>query len=265
LQESSICVKVGEECVKHFPVSQEKGNHMTPEEFQRALAKHEIELSEEQMQQFDRYFHLLVEWNEKMNLTAITDKKEVYLKHFYDSLTLSFSQDFSQKMSLCDVGSGAGFPSIPLKIVFPMLTISIVDSLNKRITFLTELVKELNLEDVHLYHDRAEMFGQTKEIRESFDFVTARAVARLNVLSELCLPLVKKDGYFFALKAAKSDEELKEAKPAIATLGGKFIEERSLRLPITEDERHILVIQKKKETPKKYPRKPGLPNKQPLK
>jgi 16S rRNA (guanine527-N7)-methyltransferase len=238
---------------------------MTPEEFKQLLSKKEIQLSEHQRAQFARYFELLVEWNEKMNLTAITEEQEVYLKHFYDSISLAFFEDFSSNKAICDVGAGAGFPSIPLKIVFPSLKVTIVDSLNKRITFLTELVNELGLEDVSLYHDRAETFGQKAAFRGAFDYVTARAVARLNVLSELCLPLVKKEGFFLALKAAKSEEEITEAKPAIALLGGQFQKEVSFELPVTKDERHIVVIQKKKETPKKYPRKPGLPNKQPIK
>ena len=178
---------------------------------------------------------------------------------------MAFATDFTATdISLCDVGSGAGFPSIPLKIVFPELQVAIVDSLQKRIGFLTHLTETLGLTGVALYHDRAETFGQNKQFRESFTYVTARAVARLNVLSELCLPLVKKGGMFFALKAAQSQEELTEAKPAIATLGGKFLEDKEMRLPITGDERHIIMIQKTKETPKKYPRKPGTPNKQPL-
>lgn len=237
---------------------------MLPEEFQQQLAQKGIELSSTQMQQFEQYYELLVEWNEKMNLTAITEKKEVYLKHFYDSILLGAAVDLKAEAAICDVGAGAGFPSIPLKIAFPGLKVAIVDSLNKRITFLNHLAQSLNLTEVDFYHDRAETFGQNPEFRAQFDYVTARAVARLNVLTELCLPLVKKDGFFFALKAAKSDEELIEAKNAIATLGGKFIEDKELALP-NGDMRHILVIQKKKETPKKYPRKPGMPNKQPLK
>ncbi|MHC5250130.1 16S rRNA (guanine(527)-N(7))-methyltransferase RsmG [Enterococcus sp. LJL90] len=237
---------------------------MTPEEFRQQMTQQGFTLSERQMDQFQQYFQLLVEWNEKINLTTITAKNDVYLKHFYDSVMTAFTPQFSGTGSLCDVGSGAGFPSIPLKIVFPDLQITIVDSLNKRINFLKTVATSLQLEGVFLYHDRAETFGQNKAFRESFDFVTARAVARLNVLAELCLPLVKKDGYFLALKAAKSQEELTEAKPAIALLGGKVIEEIDLALPQTGDERHILVIQKKKVTPKKYPRKPGQPNKQPL-
>lgn len=238
---------------------------MLPEEFYQKLREHYIELSKEQMKQFERYYELLLEWNQKINLTAITDKSEVYLKHFYDSVALAFSVGLDERASICDVGSGAGFPSIPLKIIFPELKITIVDSLNKRINFLHTLITELGLKQVSLFHDRAETFGQKTVNRASYDYVIARAVARLNVLCELCLPLVKKDGYFYALKAAKSQEELVEAKAAIATLGAKFIEDKQIYLPNTKDERHVLVIEKKKETPKKYPRKPGLPNKKPIK
>lgn len=238
---------------------------MLPEEFKSALAQKNIVVSDKQMEQFNRYFELLVEWNEKINLTAITEQKEVYLKHFYDSILLAFAIEFDPKMKLCDVGSGAGFPSIPLKIIFPELQVTIVDSLNKRINFLQTLVNELCLEQVELFHDRAETFGQNKAFREQFDCVTARAVARLNVLVELCLPLVKKGGLFCALKAAKAEEELIEAKPAIALLGGKYIEDKEMVLPVSGDSRHFLLIEKRKETPKKYPRKPGTPNKQPIK
>lgn len=219
---------------------------MTPEEFQKELGRQGIKISARQMDQFATYFHLLVEWNQKMNLTAITEHEEVYLKHFYDSITLAFSDTFKPEGKLCDVGSGAGFPSLPLKIVFPELEVTIVDSLNKRVTFLTVLVETLQLDGVHLYHDRAETFGQKPKFREAFDFVTARAVARLNVLTELCLPLVKSDGYFFALKAAKSEEELIEARPAIALLGGKLIEAEDVSLP-NGDTRHIITVQKRKK------------------
>ncbi|MGX6962732.1 16S rRNA (guanine(527)-N(7))-methyltransferase RsmG [Vagococcus xieshaowenii] len=238
---------------------------MKPEQFKAQLAKIGVELSDKQMQQYALYHEMLVEWNEKINLTAITEQEEVYLKHFYDSIMLSQAKDvFQENISMCDVGAGAGFPSIPLKIAFPNLEVTIVDSLNKRIKFLSELAMALELDNVHLYHDRAETFGQNKNFRESFDLVTARAVARLNILSELCLPLVKKEGYFVALKAAKSEEEITEAKKAITMMGGKFIEEIDLALPGTEDRRNLVVIQKKKETPKKFPRKPGTPNKQPI-
>lgn len=238
---------------------------MTPEEFQAELTKRDIPISEEKMRQFERYLDLLREWNEKINLTAITEREEAYLKHFYDSLTAGLYVDFSKGVhSLCDVGSGAGFPSIPLKIIYPNLKITIVDSLKKRIGFLETLVKELGLEDVYLYHDRAETFGQNKQFRASFDYVTARAVARMSVLSELCLPLLKKDGTFIAMKAAHAPEELEDAKRAIGLLGGKVRETHSFDLPEEAGERHIILIDKKKETPNKYPRKPGTPNKSPL-
>ena len=238
---------------------------MTPEEFQAELTKRDIPISEEKMRQFERYLDLLREWNEKINLTAITEREEAYLKHFYDSLTAGLYVDFSKGVhSLCDVGSGAGFPSIPLQIIYPNLKITIVDSLKKRIGFLETLVKELGLEDVHLYHDRAETFGQNKQFRASFDYVTARAVARMSVLSELCLPLLKKDGTFIAMKAAHAPEELEDAKRAIGLLGGKVRETHSFDLPEEAGERHIILIDKKKETPNKYPRKPGTPNKSPL-
>lgn len=238
---------------------------MNPEEFKQALHDKGIDITEKQMQQFDDYLKLLQEWNEKINLTAITEKEEVYLKHFYDSITAGLYVDFNKGVrSLCDVGAGAGFPSIPLKIIFPQLEVTIVDSLNKRIQFLTTLAETLALEGVHFYHDRAETFGQNKQFRESFDFVTARAVARMSVLAELCLPLVKKGGIFIALKASNSDQEMQESQKAITTLGGKMREDFVFELPKEAGERHILLIDKKKETPKKFPRKPGTPNKSPL-
>ena len=237
---------------------------MKPEEFyQRLQEVHGITLSDVQKKQFDQYFHLLVEWNDKMNLTAITDEEGVYLKHFYDSLALGFHHELTDK-SLCDVGAGAGFPSIPLKIVFPGLKVTIVDSLNKRITFLNTLVETLGLKDVQCFHDRAETFGQNKDFRASFDVVTARAVAKLSVLSEFCMPLVKKQGYFLALKAAHTEVELEEAKKAIAILGGKVEGDVSFDLPYEGGNRHVVTILKTKETPNKYPRKPGLPLKKPL-
>ena len=236
---------------------------MNISEFKHALEEKGIALSPSQLEQFETYFKLLVEWNEKVNLTAITDKEEVYLKHFYDSISPSFFIDFNQDISLCDVGAGAGFPSIPLKICFPSIKLSIVDSLNKRITFLKTLTDELGLQDVNLYHDRAETFGKSQH-REQYDFVTARAVARLSVLSELCLPLVKKGGKFIALKGAGADDELLAGKKALTILGGKINQDFYFQLPKEDSKRHIILIDKVKETPRKYPRKPGTPNKQPL-
>ncbi|WP_144493749.1 16S rRNA (guanine(527)-N(7))-methyltransferase RsmG [Bacillus sp. WP8] len=237
---------------------------MNIEQFTAALEEKGITLSPVQLEQFETYFRMLVEWNEKMNLTSITEKEEVYLKHFYDSISAAFFIDFHKVTTICDIGAGAGFPSIPLKICFPHLHVTIVDSLQKRITFLNELAKGLNLQDTTFYHDRAETFGQRKEKRESYDLVTARAVARLSVLSELCLPLVKKEGVFVALKASAADEEMQAGKKAVTVLGGEVVEKHSFVLPLEESERNIIVIEKKKQTPKKYPRKPGTPNKSPI-
>ncbi|WP_435002568.1 16S rRNA (guanine(527)-N(7))-methyltransferase RsmG [Bacillus atrophaeus] len=237
---------------------------MNIEEFTSGLAKKGISLSSRQLEQFELYYEMLVEWNEKINLTSITEKKEVYLKHFYDSITAAFYVDFKQVNTICDVGAGAGFPSLPIKICFPHLQVSIVDSLNKRITFLEKLAEALQLENTSFYHDRAETFGQRQDLRESYDIVTARAVARLSVLSELCLPLVKKNGLFVALKAASAEEELKAGKKAITTLGGELEQVHSFKLPLEESDRNIIVMRKKKNTPKKYPRKPGTPNKSPI-
>lgn len=191
---------------------------MNEQQFIEALKAKGIELTAAQIAQFKKYFELLVEWNEKMNLTAITDLEGVYLKHFYDSISASFYFDFTKITSVCDVGAGAGFPSLPIKICFPHLKITIVDSLNKRITFLNHLSEELHLENVEFVHARAEEFGQNAKYREKFDVVTARAVARLSVLSELCVPLVKEGGQFVALKAAAGKQELADAKKQLQHL-----------------------------------------------
>ena len=187
---------------------------MNPEQFQQALADHGITLSAEQMQQFADYYRLLVETNEHVNLTRITEKDEVYLKHFYDSITGAFAEPRleSEELTLCDIGAGAGFPSLPLKIAFPQLKVTIVDSLNKRIAFLEDLVAKLGITDVTLIHDRAETFSaKNSPYREKFDIVTARAVARLSVLSELCLPAAKVSGEFIAYKASAAPSRTKVA------------------------------------------------------
>ncbi|MEI5908396.1 16S rRNA (guanine(527)-N(7))-methyltransferase RsmG [Bacillus spongiae] len=237
---------------------------MNVNQFQESLSEKGISLSAKQLSKFDKYFELLVEWNNKINLTAITEEKEVYLKHFFDSITASFYVDVKDELHICDVGAGAGFPSIPLKICFPQLHISIVDSLNKRITFLEHLASELQLENVSFYHDRAELFGKKPEHREKYDLVTARAVARMSVLSELCLPLVKVGGTFVAMKGAAAQDELQNGKKAIFLLGGKVRGIHSFNLPEENSERNIVVVTKESSTPKKYPRKPGTPNKSPL-
>ncbi|CAM3198262.1 16S rRNA (guanine(527)-N(7))-methyltransferase RsmG [Filibacter tadaridae] len=237
---------------------------MNEEQFVQALKEQGIELDNKQITQFNHYFKLLVEWNEKMNLTAITDAPSVYLKHFYDSITAAFYSDWSGPKSICDVGAGAGFPSIPLKICYPELNVTIVDSLNKRIGFLRQLVEEIQLENVHFVHARAEDFGQDQKYREKFDIVTARAVARLSVLAELCVPLVKVNGLFISMKGAAADNEMADAKKAISILGATIKEEYSFILPVENSERNIFVFEKLKNTPKKYPRKPGVPNKSPI-
>lgn len=237
---------------------------MNVEQFTSMLEEKGIHLSSEQLAQYETYYETLVEWNEKMNLTAITDQSEVYLKHFFDSISAAFYFDFKQPLHICDVGAGAGFPSIPIKIAFPELNVTIVDSLNKRIHFLEHLADKLHLKNVRFIHDRAETFGQNKEHRESYDVVTARAVARMSVLSELCLPLVKVGGTFIAMKAANANDELDSAKKAISMLGGKLQEVHSFKLPLEESDRNILIIKKEKSTQKKYPRKPGVPNKTPI-
>lgn len=224
----------------------------------------QIDLTDKQLEQFDRYYDLLTTWNGKINLTAITDQSEVYEKHFYDSLSLTAVMDLSQVSTIMDVGAGAGFPSIPLKIVFPHLKVTIVDSLNKRITFLKELSDDLGLEDVTLIHQRAEDAGQDPLLREKFDLVTARAVARLNVLAELCLPFARVSGHFAALKGAKAQEEELMAQKAITVIGGKVAKSVSLTLPSDHSDRDIILIEKVKKTPRKYPRQAGKPNRNPI-
>ena len=234
---------------------------MNQEQFIASLQKQGITLSQKQIQQLELYYTTLIEWNQKMNLTAITQKEDVYLKHFYDSLTISFDYPLDQQ-SLCDIGAGAGFPSIPLKIVYPNLKITIVDSLTKRITFLKHLANVLELENVTAISARAEEYA--KDYRESFDIVTARAVARLNILDELCLPLVKINGDFITLKGLKAQEELKEAKAGIEKLGGKVTKEIDFTLTDENDHRSNIYIHKIKKTPSLYPRTFGKIKKKPL-
>ena len=237
---------------------------MKPETFYNLLAEQNLPLSDQQKEQFERYFELLVEWNEKINLTAITDKEEVYLKHFYDSIAPILQGLIpNETIKLLDIGAGAGFPSLPMKILYPQLDVTIIDSLNKRINFLQLLAQELDLDGVHFYHGRAEDFAQDKKFRAQYDFVTARAVARMQVLSELTIPYLKVGGKLLALKASNAPEELLEAKNALNLLFSKVEDNLSYDLP-NGDPRYITVVEKKKETPNKYPRKAGMPNKRPL-
>lgn len=237
---------------------------MKTETFYSLLDQQNINLTDQQKLQFERYFELLVEWNEKINLTAITEKEEVYLKHFYDSIAPILQGLIeNQEIKLLDIGAGAGFPSLPMKILYPQLDVTIIDSLNKRINFLQLLAEELDLEGVHFYHGRAEDFAQDKHFRAQFDIVTARAVARMQVLSELTIPYLKVGGKLLALKASNAPEELTEAKNALNLLFSKVEDNISYTLP-NGDPRYITIVEKKKETPNKYPRKAGMPNKRPL-
>ncbi|RMC41890.1 MULTISPECIES: 16S rRNA (guanine(527)-N(7))-methyltransferase RsmG [unclassified Lactobacillus] len=239
---------------------------MNPEQFVQELSKCNCKLNEKQINQFKQYFTNLVAANRHVNLTRITAESDVYLKHFFDSITplLVFNNIFKNESKICDVGAGAGFPSIPLKIVQPEIKVTIVDSLGKRLTFLQNLIEQLKLKDVTLVHSRAEDIGQDKLYREQFDIVTARAVANMAVLSEYCLPLVKKGGYLVALKGPKAESELSAAKKAIALLGGKLLEVKDLQLPNSSEERTLILVQKTKETPKKYPRQAGTPHRKPI-
>ena len=236
---------------------------MTPQAFYQVLIEHGITLTDKQKKQFETYFRLLVEWNEKINLTAITDKEEVYLKHFYDSIA-PILQGYidNSPLSILDIGAGAGFPSIPMKILYPEIDITIIDSLNKRINFLNILANELELSGVHFFHGRAEDFGQDRVFRAKFDIVTARAVAKMQVLAELTIPFLKVNGRLIALKAA-AEEELISAEKALKTLFSQVTVNKNYKLP-NGDDRNITIVSKKKETPNKYPRKAGTPNKKPL-
>ena len=220
--------------------------------FKEELLKLNIELSDEASSRFDLYYKRLIAVNEVMNLTAITEEQEVYNKHFLDSLMIVKALDLNKEFTLCDVGSGAGFPSIPLSIISDNAKVTIIDALNKRIKFLNDLILELGLKNVIALHERAEDFAKIK--REFFDVTTARAVARLNILSELCLPLTKVGGYFIAMKGQGGNEEIKEATKGIEILGGHVEKVISLELPDNAGARDIIIIKKLKETPKKYPR-----------
>ena len=222
-----------------------------------------VRFSVEQMDKFYKYMNLLIEWNEKINLTAIIEPNEIILKHFIDSITIL--KDIKDGSIVVDVGTGAGFPGIPLSIMNPTLKITLVDSLNKRLIFLQEVIKELNLKNVELIHARAEEFGRNKKYREKFDIATSRAVANLATLSEYLLPLVKINGQAISMKAGNASQEIEEAQKAIKTLGGHINRIDEFYLPQTDIARTIIIIDKIKETPNQYPRKAGTPSKEPIK
>lgn len=224
-----------------------------------------IVLNDKQIQQFEQYYNILVEWNKVMNLTAITEYEEVVEKHFLDSLTIVNAIHVKKIETLIDVGTGAGFPGIPLKIAFPHLKVTLLDSLNKRIKFLNEVINLLELNDIKAIHGRAEDYAKQAEYREQYDICVSRAVANLATLSEYCLPYVKVDGLFVSYKSGEIDEELKSSEKAVSILGGKVEEVVKFQLPGTDIGRSFVKIHKIKETKKKYPRKAGMPTKEPLK
>lgn len=231
--------------------------------FKEKLNKKCPELTEKQQEQFEDYMKLLLEWNEKINLTAITEEDDIILKHFVDSLTIS--KYIKEETKLVDVGTGAGFPGIPIKIARENVNVTLVDSLNKRILFLNDVIEKLKLQKVQTLHFRAEEFGQNKKYRESFDIATSRAVANLATLVEYLLPLVKVGGICICMKGSEIEEELQNSKKAIETLGGKVKMIEEFNLPDSDIKRNIVIIKKEKETPKKYPRKAGTPAKEPIK
>lgn len=228
------------------------------------LKKINIYCSKQQIEQLVTYYDMLIEKNKVMNLTAITEPEEVIEKHFVDSLAIHQYASIKEEKKIIDIGTGAGFPGIPLKIIFPQLQMVLLDSLNKRILFLEDVIKELQLEGISCIHGRSEDIARKEEYREQFDFCVSRAVANLSTLSELCLPFVKKDGYFISYKAGNCEEEIKQAEYAIQKLGGVMEETISFELPETDLNRVFVKIKKDKMTPKKYPRKAGLPGKEPL-
>ena len=232
--------------------------------FKNQLNELGIMLSDKQYKQFDKYYELLVEWNKVMNLTGITDYDEVNEKHFIDSLSIVKALDLSKINTVIDIGTGAGFPGIPLKIAFPHLKITLLDSLNKRIRFLDNVITELELEDIRTIHGRAEDFARQADYREQFDLCVSRAVANLSTLSEYCIPYVKVGGFFVSYKSGDVQDELANAKTAVSVLGGTQNKPIIFQLPGSDISRSFIKIKKIKPTGKKFPRKAGLPSKEPI-
>lgn len=224
-----------------------------------------LEITNEQIEQFMKYYEMLVETNKVMNLTSIVEFDEVILKHFIDSLLVVKTIDMNKFYTMIDVGTGAGFPGIPLKIMFPHLKVTLLDSLNKRLNFLNNVIEELELTDICTIHGRAEDIGKEINYREKFDICVSRAVANLSTLSEYCIPFLSEGGNFVSYKSEFSDEERTNAEKAISILGGKIEKNMIVKLPCTEINRSFIIIEKKAKTPKKYPRKAGVPSKTPIK
>lgn len=239
---------------------------MEKQEFEQKIKTYadetKIVLNEQQIHQFYQYMELLLEWNEKINLTAITNPEEIIVKHFIDSLTIA--KHVKENARLIDVGTGAGFPGIPLKIIREDIEITLLDSLNKRVNFLNEVIRELKLSKIQAVHSRVEDFAKDKKNRESFDYATSRAVANLSTLSEYLIPLVKIGGNAISMKGSEVDEEMKQSQKAISLLGGKIETIETFQLPQSDINRNIIIIHKSQNTPNKYPRKAGMPSKEPI-
>lgn len=231
-------------------------------EIEKKSSKIDINLDNEICNKLYNYMNLLLEWNEKINLTAITDEKEIILKHFIDSFTINKFINSGDKM--LDIGTGAGFPGLPIKIIRPEVDVFLMDSLNKRINFLNEVIELLQLKNIEAFHSRAEEMAKNNKFREKFDVVTSRAVAKLNILLEYMLPYTKIDGKCLCMKGPNIEEEIKEAEKALKILGGEIEKIEKIILPDSNIERNIIIIRKKSATPLKYPRKAGMPTKEPL-
>lgn len=240
---------------------------MLKEDFAKTMQEYakeiKIVLHEKQINQLYTYMELLLEWNQKVNLTAITEPKEIILKHFIDSMTIT--KYIERNTKLIDIGTGAGFPGIPIKILREDIEVTLLDSLNKRIHFLKEVIEQLKLKKIEAIHSRAEDFGKNKKYRETFDYATSRAVANLSTLAEYLLPLVTLDGYCISMKGPNIEEEIQKSKNAITILGGKIEKIEKFQLPKSKIDRNIIMIRKDKKTPSKYPRKSGMPAKEPIK